>query len=72
MVSKKRPTLPLQDPENALGKAYANSLNMKAQSVLSGYVLTLSAREHIARDLRALAYIAEHCPEAFAGVPTDI
>ncbi len=64
------PTVPLHDPENACGKAYADSLRLKAKALISGLVMPRHARESVASDLETLAHIAEHHPEAFAGVPT--
>ncbi len=60
---------PLKDPENVLGKAYADSLRLKAKALISGLVMPLNARVSVAVDLETLAYIAEHHPEAFAGIP---
>ncbi len=60
---------PMQDPENALGLAYANSLRLKAKALICGLVMPLPARLSVASDLETLAFIAEHHPEAFAGIP---
>ena len=60
---------PLQDQANALGAAYAKSLRLKAKALISGLVMPLPARVSVASDLETLAFIAEHHPEAFAGIP---
>ncbi len=66
---KKRAFKPMGDPDNVLGRAYADSLRLLSKAVLSGLILNRHAREAISEDLIALAYIAEHHPDAFAGVP---
>jgi hypothetical protein len=48
-----------------LGKAYAAELHLRSKLMRSCFLLTRVARDLIARDLEALAYIAEHHPEVF-------
>jgi hypothetical protein len=48
-----------------LGKKYAEELRLRAQLLRSLFLLTTAARETIARDLEALAYIAEKRPQCF-------
>jgi hypothetical protein len=48
-----------------LGKEYAAELRLRAELMRSCFMLTTTARALIARDLEALAYIAEKRPECF-------
>lgn len=48
-----------------LGQKYAEELRLRAQLMRSCFLLTKVARELIALDLEALAYIAEKRPECF-------
>lgn len=48
-----------------LGRAYAAELRLRAELMRSCFMLTRVARELIARDLEALAYIADKRPECF-------
>lgn len=48
-----------------LGREYAAELRLRAQLMRSCFLLSRKARELIARDLEALAYMAEKRPECF-------
>lgn len=62
-MKHKRRTL---SPEaKKLGKKYAAELRLRAELMRSCFMLTRVARDLIARDLEALAYLAEKRPECF-------
>lgn len=65
-----RPTamLPISDPENLLGRAYAVELRSRAQLLRTPLLISRDVRERVAADLDALAAIAEGNPEAFAAL----
>lgn len=60
--------VPLSDPDNALGKAYASVLRERAALLRTGLLLSGEVRQRIAEDLDALGRIAEMHPECFRGL----
>lgn len=57
--------LPMSDPQNALGRAYAASLRERSALLRSGLLVSAALRNSIALDLEALADIAETHPDVF-------
>jgi len=67
-MKRKRRTSP---ETRKLGRAYAAELRLRAELMRSCFMLTRKARELIAGDLEALAYMAEKRPECFRHKPLD-
>lgn len=65
MAARKSVGKPIQDPQNAIGKAYAEAIRLRAKAVESKLALSAHARLEVIRDLQTLAYFAEHHPEVF-------
>ena len=65
MVTKKKPILPMADPNGALRRAYIQLLGDKATVMRSVLLLDNKTRRGIADDLELLATIADKEPEAF-------
>ncbi len=59
----------LTDTENVIGKAYATSLRVRAQTLRSDFIMTKHSRLRAAEDLEALAWLAENMPEVFGKLP---
>ncbi len=64
MFSMKRKPKP-EKPENTTGKLYAHELKGRAMLLRSSLLIYPAIREQIARDLDALAKLAELHPEVF-------
>lgn len=63
-----RKILPMSDPDNTLGKAYAEALRERAMLLRSSLLLSGEVRQKIAHDLDALSRIAELHPDCFRGL----
>jgi len=63
MAAKK--TKPMSDPQNKLGRAYADALKLRAIALRSTFLVDQKTRDSIADDLDVLAELAERHPEVF-------